>query len=58
MFLESKERLSFVHFAFNLSQVSLAITAAYWTYVVLFNHVVSLASSVALLVAAIITSVE
>ncbi len=30
---------SFIHFAFNLSQLSLAITAAYWTYVLLFLHV-------------------
>jgi putative nucleotidyltransferase with HDIG domain len=30
---------SFIHFAFNLSQLSLAITAAYWTYVLLFSHV-------------------
>jgi len=38
-FWRTKKRLSFVHFAFNLAQLSLAITAAYWTYKVLFEHV-------------------
>jgi len=53
-FWRSKKRLSFVHFAFNLSQVSLAITAAYWTYVVLFSHVFHSRAPLPLLVAAIV----
>jgi putative nucleotidyltransferase with HDIG domain len=53
-FWRSKKQLSFVHFAFNLSQVSLAITAAYWTYVVLFNHVFHSRPPLPLLVAAIV----
>lgn len=53
-FWRTKKRLSFVHFAFNLSQVSLAITAAYWTYVVLFSHVFHSRAPLPLLVAAIV----
>jgi putative nucleotidyltransferase with HDIG domain len=53
-FWRSKKRLSFVHFAFNLSQVSLAITAAYWTYVELFSHVFHSRAPLPLLVAAIV----
>ncbi len=53
-FWRAKKRLSFVHFAFNLSQVSLAITAAYWTYVVLFSHVFHSRAPLPLLVAAIV----
>jgi len=37
-FWRAQKRLNFVHFAFNLSQLSLAITAAYWTYSALFHH--------------------
>lgn len=53
-FWRTKKRLSFVHFAFNLSQVSLAITAAYWTYVVLFSHVFHSRAPLPLLVAAVV----
>jgi putative nucleotidyltransferase with HDIG domain len=38
-FWRAHKQLSFIHFAFNLSQLSLAITAAYWTYSSLFHHV-------------------
>lgn len=53
-FWRSKKRLSFIHFAFNLSQLSMAITAAYWTYVLLFAHVFHSKAPLPLLVAAII----
>ncbi|HEY2497335.1 MAG TPA: HD domain-containing phosphohydrolase [Candidatus Angelobacter sp.] len=53
-FWRTKKRLSFVHFAFNLSQLSLAITAAYWTYVFLFLHLFHSKAPLPLLVAAII----
>jgi len=53
-FWRTKKRLSFVHFAFNLSQVSLAITAAYWTYVVLLTRVFHARPPLPLLVAAIV----
>ena len=53
-FWRTKKRLSFIHFAFNLSQLSLAITAAYWTYVVLFQHLFHSNAPLPLLVAAII----
>ncbi len=55
-FWRTKKRLSFVHFAFNLSQVSLAITAAYWTYVVLLTRVFHARPPLPLLVAAIVSS--
>jgi putative nucleotidyltransferase with HDIG domain len=45
---------SFIHFAFNLSQLSLAITAAYWTYVLLFLHVFHSKVPLPLLVATIV----
>jgi putative nucleotidyltransferase with HDIG domain len=44
----------FVHFAFNLSQVALAITGSYWTYVFLLNHVLHGRAPIALLIAAIV----
>lgn len=53
-FWHMKKRLSFVHFAFNLSQLSLAITAAYWTYVALFSHVFHSRVPLPLLVASIV----
>jgi putative nucleotidyltransferase with HDIG domain len=53
-FWRTKKRLSFVHFAFNLAQLSLAITASYWTYVVLFKHVFHTKAPLPLLVAAIV----
>jgi hypothetical protein len=45
---------SFIHFAFNLSQLSLAITAAYWTYVLLFSHVFHAKVPLPLLLATIV----
>lgn len=53
-FWRTRKRLSFVHFAFNLSQLSLAITAAYWTYVVLFLHLFHSKAPLPLLVASVI----
>jgi putative nucleotidyltransferase with HDIG domain len=49
-----KKRLHFVHFAFNLSQVALAITASYWAYDSLLAHSLHGRSPIALLVAAIV----
>ena len=37
-FWRTQKRLHFVHFAFNLSQVAIAITAAYWAYSFLLRH--------------------
>ncbi len=45
---------SFIHFAFNLSQLSVAITAAYWTYVLLFTHVLHSRVPLPLLLATIV----
>ncbi len=53
-FWHTKKRLSFIHFAFNLAQLALAITAAYWTYIALFNHVFHGKAPLPLLVAAIV----
>ncbi|MGC2696443.1 MAG: HD domain-containing phosphohydrolase [Candidatus Angelobacter sp.] len=53
-FWHTKKRTSFVHFAFNLSQLSLAITAAYWAYVELFTHVFHSKAPLPLLLAAIV----
>ncbi|HEY1939305.1 MAG TPA: HD domain-containing phosphohydrolase [Candidatus Angelobacter sp.] len=53
-FWHTKKRTSIVHFAFNLSQLSLAITAAYWTYVELFTHVFHSKAPLPLLLAAIV----
>jgi putative nucleotidyltransferase with HDIG domain len=53
-FWRTKKRLSFIHFAFNLSQLSLAITCTYWTYVFLLNHAFHGKPPLPLLVAAIV----
>ena len=53
-FWRARKRLSFIHFAFNLAQLSLAITAAYWTYIALFTHVFHSRAPLPLLVAAIV----
>jgi len=37
-FWRTQKRLSFVHFAFNLAQLSLAISGAYWTYSTLLHR--------------------
>src|SRR5260221_13369527 len=36
-FWRTQKRLHFAHFAFNLSQVAVEITVAYWTYAVLLR---------------------
>jgi putative nucleotidyltransferase with HDIG domain len=53
-FWRTQKRLHFVHFAFNLSQVAVAITAAYWTYGLLFRHVFHGRAPFPLLIAAIL----
>ncbi len=53
-FWRTQKRLHFVHFAFNLSQVAVAITAAYWTYGLLFRHVFHGRAPIPLLVATIV----
>jgi putative nucleotidyltransferase with HDIG domain len=53
-FWRTQKRLHFVHFAFNLSQVAVAITAAYWTYGLLFRHVFHGRTPFPLLIAAIL----
>jgi putative nucleotidyltransferase with HDIG domain len=53
-FWRMQKRLHFVHFAFNLSQVAVAITAAYWTYGFLFHHFSHGRAPIPLLVATIL----
>jgi len=53
-FWHARNRLSFIHFAFNLAQLALAITASYWTYTLLFSHVFHSKAPLPLLVAAIV----
>jgi putative nucleotidyltransferase with HDIG domain len=53
-FWHARNRLSFIHFAFNLAQLALAITSSYWTYILLFNHVFHSKAPLPLLVAAIV----
>ncbi|MCU1333174.1 MAG: diguanylate cyclase and metal dependent phosphohydrolase [Candidatus Angelobacter sp.] len=53
-FWHARNRLSFIHFAFNLAQLALAITASYWTYILLFSHVFRSKAPLPLLVAAIV----
>jgi putative nucleotidyltransferase with HDIG domain len=53
-FWHARNRLSFVHFAFNLAQLALAITASYWTYILLFSHVFHSKAPLPLLVSAIV----
>jgi putative nucleotidyltransferase with HDIG domain len=48
------KHIRFIHFFFNLSQVALGITAAYWTYWLLFGRVFHGRAPLALLLAAII----
>jgi putative nucleotidyltransferase with HDIG domain len=52
-FWRRQKRLGLVHFAFNLSQVALAITGAYWSYRLFLNHIFFGRAPLALLVAAI-----
>jgi putative nucleotidyltransferase with HDIG domain len=53
-FWHARNRLSFIHFAFNLAQLALAITASYWTYILLFSHVFHSKAPLPLLVASIV----
>ncbi|HET9364981.1 MAG TPA: HD domain-containing phosphohydrolase, partial [Candidatus Angelobacter sp.] len=53
-FWRAKKRLSFIHFAFNLSQLTLAIIASYWTYTFLLQHVFHSRVPLPLLVASIV----
>ncbi|HZS28231.1 MAG TPA: HD domain-containing phosphohydrolase [Candidatus Angelobacter sp.] len=53
-FWRAKKRLSFIHFAFNLSQLALAIIASYWTYTLLLQHVFHSHVPLPLLVATIV----
>jgi putative nucleotidyltransferase with HDIG domain len=50
---KATQRLRFVHFGFNLSQVTLALFAAYWSYRLLTVHVLHGHALIALLVASI-----
>jgi putative nucleotidyltransferase with HDIG domain len=53
-FWRRQKYIGFIHFAFNLSQVALGITAAYWTYWLLLAYVFHGRAPLALLCAAII----
>jgi putative nucleotidyltransferase with HDIG domain len=53
-FWHPRNRLSFIHFAFNLAQLALAITASYWIYILLFSHVFHSKAPLPLLVAAVV----
>src|SRR4029077_5704616 len=53
-FWRAQRRLSFVHFAFNLSHLALAITAAYWTYESLLQRVFHSHPPLPLLVATLV----
>src|ERR1051325_5643978 len=53
-FWHARNRLSFIHFAFNLGQLARAITASYWTYTLLFSYVFHSKAPLPLLVAAIV----
>jgi len=47
-----RKRLHFIHFAFNVSQVAVAITASFWTYNILLARTLQGRSPIALLLAA------
>lgn len=53
-FWRRQKRLGLMHFAFNLSQVALAITGAYLSYRLFLNHIFFGRAPLALLIAAII----
>lgn len=53
-FWRRQKRLGLVHFAFNLSQVGLAITGAYWSYQLFLNRIFHGRAPLALLIAAIV----
>jgi putative nucleotidyltransferase with HDIG domain len=52
-FWRSRKRLGFIHFAFNLSQVTVAITLTYWIYASLLHRVFHNRAPFPLLVAVI-----
>lgn len=49
-----RKTIGLVHFAFNLSQLALAITAAYWTYMLFLGRVFHGRAPLALLVATVV----
>lgn len=53
-FWRRQKRLGLMHFAFNLSQVALAITGAYLSYRLFLNHIFFGRAPLALLIAAIV----
>lgn len=53
-FWRRQKRLGVIHFAFNLSQVGIAITGAYWSYRLFLDHVFFGRAPLALLIAAIV----
>ncbi|HEY6348695.1 MAG TPA: HD domain-containing phosphohydrolase [Candidatus Angelobacter sp.] len=53
-FWRRQKRLGIVHFAFNFSQVGVAITGAYWSYQLFLNHIFFGRAPLALLVAAVV----
>jgi putative nucleotidyltransferase with HDIG domain len=53
-FWPKPKHIGFAHFAFNLSQVALGISAAFWTYSLLLNHVFHGHAALALLLATIV----
>jgi putative nucleotidyltransferase with HDIG domain len=53
-FWRAKKRVELVHFAFNLSQVAIAITGAYWTYAGLMKHVFHGRPPLPILIAALV----
>lgn len=53
-FWRTPKRLGFIHFAFNLSQLTLAITAAYWTYSFFQSRLFHGRPPLALLIAALV----
>ncbi|HEY6252091.1 MAG TPA: HD domain-containing phosphohydrolase [Candidatus Angelobacter sp.] len=55
-FWRTRKRLGIIHFAFNLSQIAVAITAAYWTYAFFFNRVFHGKPPLALCLAAVVYS--
>jgi putative nucleotidyltransferase with HDIG domain len=53
-FWPKPKHIGFAHFLFNLSQITLGITAAYWTYWLFVNHILHGRAPLALLLAAVV----
>ena len=53
-FWPKPKHIGFAHFLFNLSQITLGITAAYWTYWLFVNHILHGRAPFALLLAAVV----